>query len=124
MEKFLMIGVGAVAGALCRHWVSLWSAQKLGTHFAYGTLFVNLIGSFALGLFLGLHLDKGLFTPNLRYLVAVGFCGSFTTYSTFSWETLRYFQEGNFKLAAVYLTLTLAGCLVGAWAGMTLAKAL
>lgn len=124
MEKYVAMGVGAVAGAFCRYWLGLWSADKWGTHFVYGTLFINLIGSFVLGFFLALHLDRGLFTPTARYLVAVGWCASFTTYSTFSWDTFRYLQEGNLKLAAANVVLTLAGCLLATWAGVMAAKVL
>ena len=124
MDKYLWITVGAVLGALSRYWIGLWSADKLGTHFVYGTLIINLIGSFVLGLFLALHLDRGLFTASIRYLVAVGWCASFTTYSTFSWDTFRYLQEGNLKLALFNVVFTLVGCLVATWAGVMVAKAI
>jgi CrcB protein len=122
MDKYIVIAVGAILGAFCRYWLGLWTADKLGTHFVYGTLFINLIGSFVLGFFLAMHLDRGFFTPNLRYLIAVGWCASFTTYSTFSWETFRYIQEGNMKLALANVGLTLFGCLAATWAGVILAK--
>ena len=124
MDKYIIMAIGAVLGAFCRYWLGLWAADKWGTHFVYGTLLINLIGSFVLGLFLSLHLDRGLFTPNARYLVAVGWCASFTTYSTFSWDTFRYFQEGNPQLALANVTLTLIGCLGATWAGVALARVL
>ena len=124
MDKYLILGFGAVSGALCRYWLGLWAVEKWGSHFAFGTLLINLIGSFVLGLFLTLHLDRGMFTPNARYLVAIGWCASFTTYSTFSWDTFRYIQEGNLKLAAINLTMTLFGCLLATWAGVTAGKLL
>jgi len=124
MEKYFIIGIGAILGAFSRYWLGVWTADKWGTHFAYGTLLINLIGSFVLGLFLSMHLDRGLFTPNARFFVAVGWCASFTTYSTFSWETFSYIQQGNLKLAAANMGLTLIGCLVATWAGVILAKTL
>jgi len=124
MDKYVIISVGAILGAFCRYWMGVWVAAKWGTQFAYGTLVINLIGSFVLGLFLTLNLDRGLFTPNARYLVAVGWCASFTTYSTFSWETFRYLQEGNFKLAGANVVFTLLGCLAATWAGATVGKIL
>lgn len=124
MDKYFIIAAGAVLGAFSRYWMGLWAGDKFGTDFVYGTLLINLIGSFALGLFLTMNLDRGLFTPNARYLVAVGWCASFTTYSTFSWDTFRYIQEGNFKLAAANMVFTLAGCLLATWAGAMLGKAL
>lgn len=124
MDKYFIIAAGAVGGAFCRYWMGLWVTDKMGTHFAYGTLLINLTGSFVLGLFLALNLDRGLFTPNARYLVAVGWCASFTTYSTFSWETFRYLQEGNWRLAGANMALTLVGCLAATWAGVAVAKIL
>lgn len=124
MDKYFIIATGAVLGAFSRYWMGLWSADKFGTDFVYGTLLINLIGSFVLGLFLTMNLDRWLFTPNARYLVAVGWCASFTTYSTFSWDTFRYIQEGNFKLAAANVTFTLVGCLLATWAGAMVGKAL
>jgi fluoride exporter len=122
MEKVLIISVGAVTGALSRYWLGLWAAARWGEGFVYGTLLINLLGSFVLGLFLALNLDKGMLTLNLRYLVAVGWCASFTTYSTFSWDTFRYLQEGNLRLAAANVALTLFGCLLATWAGVQVAK--
>lgn len=124
MEKYLMIGAGAVVGAFSRHWLTAWTAQRFGTNFAFGTLAVNLLGSFLLGFFLYLHFERGLFSPNLRYLLAVGWCASFTTYSTFSWETFRYLQEGDLGRAATNVALTLFGCLLATWGGMMAAKLL
>jgi CrcB protein len=124
MEKYLWMAVGAVLGAFSRYWLGLFTADRMGTHFVFGTLLINLLGSFVLGLFLAVHLDRGLFSANMRYLVAVGWCASFTTYSTFSWDTFRYLQEGNLKLAAANVAFTLLGCLTATWAGVVVAKAL
>ncbi len=124
MDKYLFMAAGAVLGAFSRYWLGFLTAEKLGTHFVYGTLFINLIGSFVLGLFLAMHLDKGMFSANMRYLVAVGWCASFTTYSTFSWDTFRYIQEGNLKLAAINVTFTLLGCLIATWAGVVVARSI
>lgn len=121
MEKYILIAAGAIPGAFFRYWLTLWAAARWGTQFAYGTLLINLIGSFVLGLFLPLS-DRGLFPPNARFLVAVGWCATFTTYSTFSWDTFRYVQEGNLRLALVNASLTLLGCLCATWAGVTVAK--
>ncbi len=123
MEKYFLIAAGAVPGAFCRYWLTLLAAGWWGTDFAYGTLVINLIGSFVLGLFLPL-LGKGLFPPNARYLVAVGWCATFTTYSTFSWDTFNYFQQGNLKLALANVGLTLLGCLCATWAGFTIGRIL
>ncbi len=124
LSQFFFIVTGASIGALSRFGLGLWVTAKLGSNFAYGTWFINLIGSFVLGLFLTLHLDRGLFHPNVRYFVAVGWCASFTTYSTFSWETFRYFQEGDFMRAGLNVTLTLVGCFLASWGGVVVARLL
>lgn len=121
MEKYFLIAAGAIPGAFCRYWLTLWAAGRWGTSFAFGVLIINLVGSFILGLFLPLA-DRGLLPPDSRFLVAVGWCATFTTYSTFSWDTFRYIQEGNLKLAAANVGLTLFGCLAATWAGVTAAK--
>jgi CrcB protein len=122
MEKYIAIGIGAVLGAYCRHWTGVYSVQRWGPAFPWGTLVVNVAGSFVLGLFLALHLDRGLFTPNVRYFLAVGWCASFTTFSTFSWETLKYLQEGDLRAAALNVSLNLAGCLLATWGGLVAAR--
>jgi len=124
VEKYIAIGIGAVLGAYCRHGVGVFSVQRWGPAFPWGTLLANLAGSFVLGIFLSLHLDRGLFTPGVRYFVAVGFCASFTTYSTFSWETVRYLQEGNFWIAAANVAANLFGCLLAVWGGLLASRLL
>lgn len=118
MDKYLYMAVGAILGAYCRYWVGAWANARWGTDFVYGTLLINLIGSFVLGFFLTMNLERNLFTPNARFLVAVGWCASFTTYSTFSWDTFRYIQQGNLSLAFLNMGATLLGCLVATWAGV------
>lgn len=122
MNRWLFIVAGASLGALCRYGLGAWIAGKLGSNFAYSTWIINLVGSFILGAFLTLHLDRGLFHPDLRYLVAVGWCASFTTYSTFSWETFRFIEEGQFMLAGLNIALTLVGCLLATWLGIIVGR--
>jgi CrcB protein len=122
LNQFVLIVTGASIGALCRYGLGVWVTAKLGSHFAYSTWIINLIGSFVLGAFLTLHLDRGLFHPNTRYFVAVGWCASFTTYSTFSWETFRFIEEGNFGLAGLNVALTLLGCFFATWMGVVVAR--
>ena len=118
MDKYLYMAVGAILGAYCRYWMGAWANERWGTDFVYGTLLINLIGSFVLGFFLTLNLDRNFFTPNVRFMVAVGWCASFTTYSTFSWDTFRYIQQGNPTLAFLNMGATLIGCLLATWAGV------
>jgi CrcB protein len=117
LQNYLIIAAGAILGALSRYGLGEWAKAQFGDSFVIGTLLINLIGSFLLGLFLTLRLDRGFFTPAVHLFIAVGWCASFTTYSTFSWDTYRYIQEGNFRLAFFNIGLTLLGCLAATWAG-------
>ncbi len=90
-----MIGLGGAIGAICRFLISSWFAQRYGSGFPYGTLFINVSGSFILGLFNGLAAQQILGDNEWRWLVTVGFLGGYTTFSTFSYETLTLFRQGD-----------------------------
>jgi fluoride exporter len=124
MDKFIWIAFGGILGAWSRYVIGLWSVEKWGSTFATGTLVINLIGSFVMAWVLTMNVEKGVFTPNVRLFLTVGFCASFTTFSTFSWDTFRYLSEGNLKLALLNITLSVGGCLLGTWSGIALARAL
>jgi len=96
--EYLLIGIGGILGANARYWVADWAAQKLGTEFPYGTLIINVSGSFILGLFMALLQDRAFIHPNYRLFFATGFCGAYTTFSTFTYESLRLFQDGSVLL--------------------------
>ncbi|MEL6355094.1 MAG: fluoride efflux transporter CrcB [Cyanobacteria bacterium J06627_28] len=99
----IAVSLGAIAGSLSRYYISIWIAQKLGTSFPYGTVLINLTGSFAMGLLTTLVLDQVLLmSPELRLLCAVGFLGSYTTFSTFELDTITLIQGARFNIATVY----------------------
>jgi CrcB protein len=124
MDKLLWIGLGGILGAWSRYYMGLWAVEKWGSDFAVGTLLINIIGSFVMAWVLYLNATRGIFSPNTRLFLTVGFCATFTTFSTFSWDTFRYLSEGNFKYFAMNIILNVAGCLLGTWFGISLAKAL
>jgi CrcB protein len=95
MEKFLIISIGAVLGANARYWLGGWAAERFGTTFPFGTLIINLTGSFVLGLFLTLITDRFLVDPNWRLLVAIGFLGSYTTFSSYTYESVNLLLKGQ-----------------------------
>jgi CrcB protein len=95
MEKFFIISIGAVLGANARYWLGGWAAEKFGTSFPYGTLIVNLTGSFVLGLFITLISDRFLVDPNWRLFVAIGFLGSYTTFSSYTYESVNLILTGQ-----------------------------
>jgi CrcB protein len=95
MEAFLIISLGAIIGANLRYWVGGWAADRLGTTFPYGTLIINLTGSFVLALFMTLVTERFLLDPRWRLLVAVGFLGGYTTFSSYTYESVNLILQGQ-----------------------------
>ena len=124
MKDFLAISVAAVVGANLRYLLSRFAARELGSVFPYGTLFINIIGSFIVGFFIIWTTERVLIDPRWRLLVVVGFCGSFTTFSSYAFETMAYFESGQWGLMLVNILSNNLLCLGGALAGMALARAL
>ena len=91
---YLLIGIGGFLGANARYLVAGWITERLGSAFPYGTLIINVSGSFILGFFLEFISDRLFDHPNWRLFFAIGFLGAYTTFSTFSFESLALLQEG------------------------------
>jgi CrcB protein len=124
VRSIALVAAGGVVGVVARWWLG-GALQRLGgADFPIGTLGVNVLGSFVLGLVMVLSLERGLVGADLRVLLAIGLCGGFTTMSTFSWETLALLQAGEPGLALANVGLTLAACLAAVWAGQILARTL
>jgi CrcB protein len=123
-KDVLWISVGAIIGANARYLVNRLALKYLSASVPYGTLLVNVSGSFVLGFFLAWTSERVLAAPHWRPLVAVGFCGAYTTFSSYSYETFAMFEQGHYGLAgANFLTNNLL-CLVSVLAGVVLARAL
>lgn len=124
MEKILWISIGAVLGANLRYWVGDWAAQRFGSGFPYGTMLVNLTGSFLLGLLVSLTLEHFIIDPRLRILLTIGFLGSYTTFSTFAYESVILISQGQWGLGLFNLLgSTFLGVLfaaLGIWLGKIL----
>lgn len=99
MTDIFWVSLGAVVGANLRFVVSDWAARALSPSLPYGTLIVNMTGSFILGFFLIWTSERVLADPHWRLLVAVGFCGSYTTFSSYTFETLRLLEGSNYAAA-------------------------
>ena len=121
MLDILLVGVGGFLGAQARYGLSNFASRKFGTAFPYGTIIINLSGSLLLGLFLGL-VDRAILTDAAyRWLVAVGFCGGYTTFSAYTYETLTLLREGKpFGALAANLVGSYAVGLLAALAGFGL----
>ena len=124
MLDFLAISAGAVAGANLRYWMSRYAVRLLGPVFPYGTLAINMLGSFVLGFFLVWTTERAVVDPRWRLLIAVGFCGGYTTFSSYAYETMAFFEHGQWMLmAANFVSNNLLAC-AAVLAGMALARVL
>jgi fluoride exporter len=124
LKDFLTISVAAILGANLRYLLGRVAARELGPIFPYGTLIINVLGSFIVGLFVVWTTERVLVDPRWRLLVVVGFCGSFTTFSGYAFETLSFFEQGQWGLMLANILGNNLLCLGGALAGMALARAL
>lgn len=124
MLDFLAISAGAIAGANLRYWMSRYAVRLLGPIFPYGTLTINVLGSFVLGFFLIWTTERTIVDPRWRLLIAVGFCGGFTTFSSYAYESMVFFEQGQWSLlAANFFSNNVLAC-AGVLAGMALARVL
>ncbi len=124
MERFLLISLGAILGANARYLVSQWAAVRFGVNFPYGTLLVNVIGCFLIGLFYGLGESRITITPELRLFFAIGLLGGFTTFSTFGYETVALLRSGDLLLSLLNLLGSNLVGFVAVGLGLLLARAL
>ena len=125
--QYVFVFLGGGLGAVCRYLATSFFAVRFGSAFPYGTLFVNVSGSFLMGVLMGLlplfpFGDKYL-PENLRLLLAVGFLGGFTTFSSFSMETLTLLQGANALSALWNVLANVAFGVAAAWAGLLLVRA-
>lgn len=123
-KNFLAISSAAIVGANLRYLLSRIAARLLGPVFPYGTLFINIAGSFIVGFFIVWTTERVLIDPRWRLLVVIGFCGSFTTFSSFAFETMAYFEQGQWGLMVVNILSNNLLCLGAALAGMSLGRVL
>jgi CrcB protein len=124
VKNFLVISVAAIVGANLRFFLSRLAAKEFGPVFPYGTLIINIVGSFIVGFFIIWTSERVLLDPHWRLLVVVGFCGSFTTFSSYAFETMSYFEQGQWGLMLTNFLSNNLLCLGSALVGMALARAL
>jgi fluoride exporter len=122
MLNLLIIGIGGFIGAILRYIISGFFYDLYGDKFPYGTLAVNLIGCFALGFFITMAEGKFIVSPQMRSFAAIGLLGAFTTFSTFSFETLALLQNELYSSAFFNILISVIVGLFAVWAGIVLAK--
>jgi len=124
MKMILFIAFGGALGAVMRYGASLGVYSLLGRGFPYGTMFVNVTGSLLMGLLSIVLLDRFNIGPEWRAAILVGLLGSFTTFSTFSIETLNLLEQGDMVKAFANMALSVIVCLVAVWVGVSLGRQL
>jgi len=120
----LYIALGGVAGTLSRYGLEGWIQGRSASGFPLGTLTVNLAGSLLLGFILRLATGATFITPDVRAGLTIGFCGAFTTMSTFSYESVALLNDGDYLRAALYMGATIVGCIVAVLLGTALGNKL
>jgi CrcB protein len=121
IQRILIIGLGGFVGANARYWVSGWAADRFGATFPWGTLIINISGSCLLGIFLGWVSNHINVDPRVRLLVATGFFGAYTTFSTYANESIAMLQAGNWIGGLWNVLGTNLLCLAGALVGLLIA---
>lgn len=120
---YFWIAIGSAIGGVARYWCSELIVQRLGDSFPWHTITVNILGSFIIGFFAGMTEAEGRLTVSheIRQFVMIGLCGGYTTFSTFSLQTLNLFHDGEFLHAGFNIILSIVLCLVFVWLGYSLA---
>ena len=126
MASYFWIAIGSALGGLARYWCSGVAARLIGETFPWGTIIVNIVGSFIIGFFATLTGPDGrIFADTLtRQFVMIGFLGGYTTFSSFSLQTLALVQDGEWLLASANIALSVIACLLAVWAGYALAASI
>lgn len=116
------VAVGSAIGGMTRFLLGGFLQRSLGVTFPVGTLIINITGSFVLGVLLHFALATPAISPEVRVLLTTGFCGGYTTFSTFSYETVTLLEEGEAGRAALYVGASVAASLLAAYLGVILAR--
>ena len=124
MDRLVWVCLGSALGGGARHLISLGALRLLGSGFPYGTLAVNVLGSFGVGLIMHVSLETALISPTARLFLATGVMGGLTTYSTLNYETLSLASDGDWQLAVTNIVATVAACLAAGVLGLVSGRAL
>ncbi len=124
MTQLFAIAAGGSIGAVMRYLVSTGVHSWFGKGFPYGTLVVNVLGSLAMGLLYELFLQRMSVSPEIRAVLLVGFLGAFTTFSTFSIETINLIEQGDLLKAMLNILASVVLCVLAAWCGLQVVRQL
>jgi fluoride exporter len=126
LMRYFLVAVGGALGSVSRYWVDGLISEHFGREFPWGTVLINITGSFLIGLFFGVTGFEGrwLAHPNTRAFLMIGICGGYTTFSSFSLQTLTLAQNGQWLRAGMNVVLSVILCLIAVWLGYALAMKL
>jgi fluoride exporter len=124
MERLLLISLGGAIGTALRYLTSVLAARWFGTEFPYGTLIVNLVGAFVIGLVQQIGMQTVLIPDNTRLFLTTGMMGGLTTYSAFSYETVHLMELGAWHYAVINIVLTTIACLLLCFLGIAVGRML
>jgi fluoride exporter len=122
MLGVFFVALGGAIGSVTRYLASNWMAERFGADFPLGTLLVNIIGCFIIGLFMAMATERLSISPYWRLLIAVGFLGGLTTFSSFSYETLRLVQDADIMRAFYNVGFNLVGGFFATWLGIIISR--
>ena len=122
LKQFLLVGLGGAAGSMLRFLVSVLTAKYYAAAFPLATFLINLLGCFLIGVFIGWFGHSGQLNQHLRLLLVTGFCGGYTTFSTFSAENLNLLQSGHHLTAFGYMATSIVAGILAVWCGLSIAK--
>lgn len=122
MLGVFLVAIGGAIGAVSRYVASNWMSTRFGADFPLGTLLVNIIGCFIIGLFMAMTAERLSVSPYWRLLIAVGFLGGLTTFSSFSYETLRLLQDADIMRAFYNVGFNLLGGFLATWFGIIVSR--
>jgi len=120
--RFLLVCVGGAIGSGARYLTALWAASAMSPAFPYGTLIVNVLGSFLIAFIMHVGSATDVLPADLRVMLTAGVMGGFTTYSTFNYETTNLFRIGSWPTGMLNIGVTVIGCMVAGLAGLMLAR--
>jgi fluoride exporter len=125
LKAYAWVGLGSACGGMARYWFSGAVADWIGQRFPWGTIVINITGSFIIGVFSALTLPEGRLNTSrilVSQLVMYGLCGGYTTFSSFSLHTLTLARDGQWLLAAGNIVISVAACLLAVWLGFLLGE--
>jgi CrcB protein len=118
MTKYWMVGLGGFLGSIARFWLGSYITYRMGARFPYGTFVINMSGSFLIGMVVTLLAERAHWSPNLLYLIPIGFIGAYTTFSTFELEAFRSVRSGDLLLALLNVILSVIVGFIAVWLGV------